>query len=326
MALLSYGKNYELSDYNVYNLNDSVRILREVGILYKNIKQQLSEYVKPNTKLIDICNFIETKISEPFKPAFPTGLSMNNIVAHHTPENSESTIFTKNDILKIDFGIHKNGYIIDSAYSITFNNKLKPLIMATEEATEHAIKLSSPDMLLNEISDQIYEVISSFEITLNGKTFAVSPITDMAGHNIEQYSLHAGKLIFGKSNPAMDGIRMKENEIYAIETYASTGTGIIQRSDNTPSHYMINVQHHDHNTKTKNAKQLFGYINKNYKSLPFCTKWLESFTGNLRVGLNELFNLGFIIAYPELVESHGVYTSQHEHTIYLHEYGKEILS
>ena len=57
----------------------------------------------------------------------------------------------------------------------------------------------------------------------------------MNGHSIGPYRIHAGKTVpIVKGGP---GIRMEEGELYAIETFGSTGKGYVNE-DGECSHYM----------------------------------------------------------------------------------------
>ena len=55
--------------------------------------------------------------------AFPTGCSLNNVAAHYTPNYGDETVLGQNDVCKIDFGVHVNGYLIDSAFTVAFEEK-----------------------------------------------------------------------------------------------------------------------------------------------------------------------------------------------------------
>ena len=92
--------------------------------------------------LVEIAQKIEKEIIRlGAQPAFPVNLSIDEIAAHYHPTLEDETIAT--GLLKIDIGIHINGFIADSAFSIdlTSNNKYKELIKASEEALENALKL-----------------------------------------------------------------------------------------------------------------------------------------------------------------------------------------
>lgn len=80
---------------------------------------------------------------------------MNSCAAHYTPNYGDDTIFTANDVCKIDFGVHVNGYLIDSAFTVTFDPKFKPLLDAVKDATFTGIKTAGIDVRLSEVGENI---------------------------------------------------------------------------------------------------------------------------------------------------------------------------
>lgn len=87
--------------------------------------------------------------------AFPTGVSLNNCAAHYTPNYGDETVFKSNDVCKIDFGVHINGYLVDSAFTVTFDPKFKPLLDAVKDATFTGIKTAGIDVRLSEVGENI---------------------------------------------------------------------------------------------------------------------------------------------------------------------------
>lgn len=65
--------------------------------------------------------------------------------------------------------------------------------------------------------------MESYEVEINGKTCPVKAVRNLSGHNIKQYQIHGGKSIpFIKTK---DQTKMEEGEIFACETFGSTGRG-----------------------------------------------------------------------------------------------------
>ena len=52
----------------------------------------------------------------------------------------------------------------------------------------------------------------------------------------------------------------------------------------------------------------------------------KEFGKKYKAGLNELWKKGIVNPYAVLSDAEGSYTSQEEHTLYLHDFGTEILS
>jgi methionyl aminopeptidase len=74
--------------------------------------------------------------------AFPTGLCLNNIGAHWTPnDGGKEVVLGYNDVLSVDFGVHVNGRIVDSAFTIAPNAKYDPLLEAVRAATNTGLRV-----------------------------------------------------------------------------------------------------------------------------------------------------------------------------------------
>lgn len=66
-------------------------------------------------------------------------------------------------MVKVDFGVHCNGYLIDSAFTMHWNPEYDPIVNASKEATNEAIKLAGADANLADLGARIEEVIMSYE-------------------------------------------------------------------------------------------------------------------------------------------------------------------
>lgn len=63
--------------------------------------------------------------------------------------------------------------------------------------------------------------MESFEVEIRGKTYPVKAIRNLSGHLIAPYHIHAGKSVpIVKGGQAQ---KMEEGELYAVETFGSTG-------------------------------------------------------------------------------------------------------
>ena len=102
---------------------------------------------------------------------FPTGVSPNHIAAHYTPNPGDTTRIHYDDVIKVDFGTQVNGYIVDSAFTVSFNPQYDELLQASKDATMTAIKECGIDSRLGELGGLIEEVIQSYEVTIFNKTY-----------------------------------------------------------------------------------------------------------------------------------------------------------
>lgn len=274
-------------------------------ILAGKIAKQVREFIKPQIKkdmpLLEIAELIENKIIElNGKPAFPTNLSINNIAAHYTPSHNDET--KAHGLLKIDFGVSVDGWISDTAFSVDLENseENKKLIQASEEALENAIKIFNKNTTLNEIGKTISK-------TIEEKGFA--PVVNLSGHEIDEYDLHAGLTIPNVPNQSDEEI---DSGLYAIEPFASTGTGRVH-DGKLSGIYQLNSEK---NPRTPQAREILNFIIKEYSTLPFCSRWLvKKFGTTALFALRQLENNGNLHQFAQLVEDKNAKVSQAEHTI-----------
>lgn len=330
---LVIGKSIEKPAEMIYDL-------RRAAECHKIVRRNIQEYVKPGLKLLDICERVENNVVEVFGRndmsagiAFPTGMSVNNVIAHQTCDSGDPRVLGVDDLLKLDFGTHVNGYIIDSAFSVAFNEEYQPLLDAAQDAVWTAIKMSGVDASIYDISKGIKEVIESYEVTIKGKTYPLKPIRDLGGHSIGRYRVHSDQIILCAPYESEEykGSRMREGQ-YAIECFPSSGSGKMFKSrSKVTDHYMASGEVLDnYRGKLKTIQGVYNWIKKNRGTLAFTPRWLEKDgVKGYKIGLNEFsrrVNPPIITEYPPLEDIPGSYVSQYEHTIYVHENGTEVLS
>ena len=312
-------------------MNSSLKDAINGAIVHKTVSKKVYEYVKIGASVADIINFIEMNVrietkylpSNPLKAGigFPIGIGINNCVAHHTlNSNSDNYILTENDIIKIDFGVHYNGMIIDSAFTIGLNPSFNELIDISKSVTNFAIKQCGVDVILGEVGQNIEEYVNSIDdITINNKTYKLDVMRDLSGHLIKPFQIHAGKAVPNiKINYP---VRMKENEFYAIEPFITTGKGISILKEPS-SHFMLKNQMNK--KETSKEKYIYDLIIKNFSTMPFCEKWLMKLINNednidLFNILNNLEKKNIISSYPPIYDIDGSFVAQHEHTIFIRE-------
>ncbi|VVC92854.1 unnamed protein product [Leptidea sinapis] len=305
--------------------------IRHAAEAHRQTRKYMRDWIKPGMTMIQICEELESTArrligEDGLKAglAFPTGCSRNHCAAHYTPNTGDNTVLEYDDVVKIDFGTHINGRIIDCAFTLHFNPRYDPLVKGVQEATEAGIKASGIDVRLCDVGAAVQEVMESHEVELDGEIYKVKPIRNLNGHSIGPYRIHAGKTV-----PIVKGgetTRMEENEFYAIETFGSTGRGQVH-DDMDCSHYMKNFDQQFVPLRLQSSKQLLNVINKNFGTLAFCKRWLErAGASRYAMALKDLCDKGVVDAYPPLCDIKGCYTAQFEHTILLRPTCKEVVS
>jgi methionyl aminopeptidase len=320
---------------------DSIEKYIKAGEIHKKVRKYIQSLIQPGIKYTTICNLIESKISEEINKiapnqinngiAFPTGISVNNVAAHFTPSYLDERVIKSDDVIKIDYGVHIDGCIIDSAFTINLNDEYNDILRGSDEAVNTIIKNIGVDSRFKELSALSQEIVESYEH--DGKSLKV--IDNLAGHNILPWKIHGGKLLHGKptNNIIYDDLRVEEDDVMAIEVFASNGSGttVLDSDYRNYSHYMLKDDSRTiplfQNKKTNKLSQL---ISNKFKTLAFCPRFIDTITQqhtNYNDNLQELFANGYLNSYPPLLEKDSESkVAQFEQTIYIGENKKIIFS
>ncbi|KAK6466051.1 methionine aminopeptidase 2 [Scheffersomyces coipomensis] len=330
----SYRTTSEELRYLDRQQNNKWEDFRKGAEIHRRVRNKAQSSIKPGMSMIEIANLIEDSVrtyagaDHTLKAGvgFPTGLSLNHVAAHYTPNTGDKLTLAKDDLMKVDIGVHVNGRICDSAFTMSFNDtgRYDSILAAVKAATNTGIKEAGIDVRLNDIGEAIQETMESYEMELDGKTYPIKCIRNLNGHNIGDFIIHSGKTV--PIVPNGDMTKMEEGETFAIETFGSTGNGYVL-PEGECSHYARNQGTENINPPSKSAKELLGRINENFGTLPWCRRYLER-TGEEKYlfALNQLVRAGIVEEYPPIVDKRGSYTAQFEHTILLHPHKKEVVT
>lgn len=212
--------------------------LRQAATVHRQVRKWAQKWIQPGMGLTEIAEGIEDSVRHltghqglevgdniEGGVAFPTGLSRNHCAAHYSPNKGNTMVLDKMDVMKVDFGVHINGRIIDSAFTWTADPKYDKLLEAVREATYTGIKEAGIDVRVSDIGAAIQETMESYEIELDGKTYPIKSIRNLTGHNIGQWQIHGGKSV--PIVKGTDQTKMEEGECFAVETFGSTGRGYV---------------------------------------------------------------------------------------------------
>ena len=285
---------------------------RRAGIVAKEALAIARPMVEPGVKVIDIIDAVENHIrANSSGTSFPCNISLNNIAAHYTSPLNDETVIAEGDLVTVDCGSHVDGCIADTAFTVALNPDHADLVKAAEKATSIAIKMMRPGAKLNTIGALIEDTIEDA---------GFKPIKQLTGHQLKEYELHADKqvpCVSGKSE-----VLVEEGEVYAVETFASTGSGNITDLPNPTIYQLLPIRVP---VRFKGSKEFLGIARKEYKEFPFAERWLAERMkhATLKMAIRELRQNGALLAHHILAEEKGEFVSQHEHTIIITKNGRE---
>jgi methionyl aminopeptidase len=141
----------------VNNIDDEfLNDYRKAAEVHRQVRQYVQTIAKPGVSMSQLAQEIEDGVRALTNHqgleigdaliagiGFPTGLCLNNIAAHWTPNpGAKEVILQYDDLLKVDFGVHVSGRIVDSAFTVAFNPAYDNLLAAVKAATNTGLKVS----------------------------------------------------------------------------------------------------------------------------------------------------------------------------------------
>jgi len=280
---------------------------KKAGQISSEVKKYAKSIIKKDVLLVDIAEEIEDKIKElGAEVAFPVNLSIDDVAAHYTPNLDDKTI--AQGLLKIDIGVHVNGFIADTAFTLdlTENNEHKKIIQATEDSLKKAQELITK----NKEKTELGEIGKVIQQTISDQGF--SPIRNLSGHSLDQYNIHAGLTIPNYDNGNKNQIG---KGAFAIEPFATTGSGVIYEGPPSNIYGLIK----EGNVRDPTARKILAFIQKEKQTLPFSQRELEKHFGiKTRLSLRQLEQAGIIKSYAQFIEKTHKPVTQAENTIIIH--------
>ncbi|WFN34295.1 type II methionyl aminopeptidase [Methanogenium sp. S4BF] len=275
----------------------------EAGALAKRFREEAAAMVLPGASILELVDTIEQAIrDEGVGIAFPLNISINEDAAHDTAGPGDERLFSEGDVVKVDLGVHIDGYVADTATTVDIGDNAL-LVEASRAALNAAIALVRPGVTTGEMGTVIQHEIESR---------GFRPVVNLTGHGLSQYSLHGEPMI---PNVAMTGgAVLEEGMVFAVEPFASSGTGMVSDSNRT----VIYSQIANRGVRLASAKRVMDQI-RDRRSLPFSKRWL---TGDkIDLALSTLKKNGVVRGYPVLHDISGSLVSQAEHTLIVTEDG-----
>ncbi len=277
----------------------------KAAAVWKSTLKLARKEAKDGVPLLSLAQKIEANIlKEGCGIAFPVNLSLNEEAAHFTPKYNDERTLQKSDLLKIDIGVHSNGYICDGAISINLDNSHAKQIEANELALENAISVVALGKTVEIIGAEI-------ERTLKEKGF--NPIYNLGGHGLEKNNIHSSPGIPNHKNGSEEKI---EEGAIAIEPFASTGKGFIGES----AQVEIFAMGEKKGVRNTSARKIIE-LSEKYETLPFAERWLrKDALGKINdfqftFALKEIMKLGIFENFPGLKETKGNFVSQTEKSL-----------
>ncbi|MFP4045545.1 MAG: type II methionyl aminopeptidase [Candidatus Aenigmatarchaeota archaeon] len=275
---------------------------RKAGRIAGKAREHGKKMLKKGTSYKEVVESTENRIRElGGEIAFPTNLSIGSAGAHDTADvNEERTL--ESGLAKIDVGVHVDGWIGDTATTVSLDGKDEEMIEAAEAGLEAAIGMMKPGNKVKDVSAKIEKAIRDHGYT---------PITNLTGHGLDKYDLHAKLQIPNVKNEI--NYELEKGDVFAIEPFATDGAGKVNEGNKT----LIYCWQKDKSVRSRQGRKILKMAKNEYHKLPFAKRWLTEEISPLRLNmaLRQLAERGALYKYPVLKEAEGGNVAQAEHTI-----------
>jgi methionyl aminopeptidase len=270
---------------------------RDAGRIASKILIEGAQGIRIGASFLDIVESIEDRVKEEGAAlAFPINLSLNEDAAHDTASSNDERVFAKGDVAKLDLGVQIDGYIADTATTVDLgNNSL--LLQASEQALDAAIKKVRPGAAAGELG-------AAIQLEIEGRGYR--PVTNLTGHGLDRYVVHRPPTI--PNVGISGGVLLEEGMVFAIEPFASTGSGHVGEKARTEIYSQVSGKP----VRIPAARAIIEKI-RDRRGLPFARRWLGE--KKMDIALPALVRSQVLRAYPVLSDMPGSLVSQHEHTV-----------
>jgi len=295
---------------------ETLEKFRLSGKILRETREEIKNFVREDMPIIDICEKAEKTIMDKGgKPAFPCNVSINEIAAHYTSPPKDDRRIPRKSIVKVDIGVHVDGYLTDTAVTICFNPEYKSLVDTAEQALKTAINSIHPEMSTSKLGAIIEKTI---------KSHGFKPISNLTGHQVGRYLVHAGTSLPNVAQLSFSKIKL--GEVYAIEPFVTLPDAVGRVEDGEEATIFRFLK--SKSLKNPYAKQLLKHIEENFRTLPFAERWLQGIVpkGHYREAFRELLSSKALMGYPIFVEVSRKPVAQAEHTVLIVEDGCVILT
>merc|ERR1711865_532998 len=265
----------------------------------------IMDQVKPGVKLVELCELGDATVTDECSKvhnkgkakvepkdkgvAFPTCISVNEIVGHNSVSSSEDTVLAEGDLVKIDLACHIDGWISTVAHTVLCAAAEAPIaagpqynvVMACAVAAEAIMANLKPGVTNNSITPLFQRAADAF---------GVNVVEGVLSHQMKRFVIDGNKVVIQK--------------IVAGEQM------VFKRAVDQ-----------NYNLKMKVSREIFSKIVADHPTLPFSLRQYDD--ARARLGMKECLDHDLFTTYPVLEEKEGEFTAHMKFTVLMTDEGTQ---
>ena len=293
---------------------DVYEAFRAAGEIARRVRSEVVDRIREGTSALELATWVEERIRELGGGlAFPCNIGIDEVAAHSTPYPDSDYVLRKGTLVKVDLGVEIEGLVADTAVTVALPGADEGLVIAAQRALEEALRVVRAGVRVRAIGEAVSRAIGSM---------GYRPISNLSGHQIERYNLHAGVSI---PNVPTGDEKLEAGKVYAVEPFVTTrsGAGVVRHLDRVEIFRVSDDSVLRARRLGERHEAVVRRILEATRGLPYALRWFPDVDAELH---NLLYRRGIVKGYPVLVEANGEPVAQAEHTVIVWEDGCEVLT
>lgn len=250
---------------------------------------------------------------------------MNHVCANYSPLVNESSVLEDGDLVKIDLGVHIDGYIATAATTVVVGateenpvtGKKAQVIMAAHEAFMAGVE----KLIVRESNYAVTDAMKGIP-----EKYGCNFMEGNLSHQLKHHVIDGNQVIITKDrfDQHVEPFEFQLYEAYALDVMVSTGEGKPRASEFRSTVYKRSLDT-TYSLKLKGSRAFFTELNQRFPTLMFT---IRSFSDerNARMGISECTKHNLLDEYPVIVERPGEFVAQFKGTVLLTERGQVFLT
>jgi len=326
---------------------DDLTKYKAAGDIVHNAVQKLVELCVEGAKVYDLCvegdKLIDAGTSSVYTKsvkgakiakglAFPTCISVNNVVSHFSPLPSDAQVgltLAKDDVVKIHVGAHIDGFASVSAETLvvgaTAENPVTGPRADVIKAAWTAAEICQRLIKAGEKNWTVTDAISKIALS-----FGAKPIEGMLSCEQSKNVIDGKKRIIQAptegSRSGVDTATFAEGDVWGMDLLITSGTdGKARQAPDTRTSVYQKANDVTYQLKMKTSRAVFSEIQKKAGAFPFNIRNLED-EKRSRVGVQEAEQHGLIKPYEVQLAPAGTFVAAFHFTVALLPAGPSLIS
>lgn len=312
---------------------DVVTKYKEAAVIANGALEKVIAECKQGARVTDLCAlgdaFIVESTDKLYRKGgkakitkgigFPTCVSVNNIVGSNSPMNDDTTELKDGDVVKIDCGVHLDGYLSQVAHTVVvgegaIEGRKADVLAAVYTAADCAVRLLKAGAKNTEITKVLDLVAADFNVKC---------VEGIMSHNTKKFEIDGEKKIINGTpeTPLTGDNKVAEeeftpNDVWALDIVMSTGTGKSHQSDKKTTVFKRQVEK-SYKLKMKASRAFFSEVMEKHPIFPFSVRNLSVTETQIKLGVKEATEHQLLEPYVVLKEKEGEIVAHVKFTVLL---------